>query len=474
MGKYSCCYGKLQLTIVVFTFSTGSKDRCKFQSLENGTSDCYSQLVAQFVRPDPDDPSLLRWYTAALKVPTGKRRTSNARRPLMDIDATCLETISVSGRTALLVGGPQGVRYWSSRDSTTKNAPGTDVTTSPIFKGISSMTVSQNGNRVCIWAVNGKSELGYLNCTTDNVAGTPIKLTQQTSSFSTVTALTDADGSPGVRHILVSNDDTGNLTTLEMNHKTGIWRKEPFYVVAASKNIKIKCYTITIQAIDSQGAAIVNGSILIQSSSSVPAVVNGKGAMLSDTGSWHRLDGHGEIAVIVATSGISGQVLTAMALKDVKSTPITFSATIVDPTKKSFAAFKIIRTTDDLKRATTKTGKSLIGLVPQPDLENAVKCIVAANDAAASLPKDGSVQQNSAGPTAGAPDAGDPFMEAFNWVKEQARDAYDWFIEKIGECCRLSIGLLLTRQALFGNLSAQWLARSRNSFSIVSKRLAKR
>jgi hypothetical protein len=336
------------------------------------------------------------------------------------------------------------------------------------------MTVSQNGNRVCIWAVNGNSELGYLNCTTDNVTGTPIKLTQQTSSFSAVTALTDADGSPGVRHILVSNDNSGNLTTLEMNHKTGIWRKEPFYLVSSSKNIKVKCYTITIQAIDGQGAAIVNGSILLQSSSSVPAVVNGKGAMLSDTGSWHRLDGHGEIALIVATSGISGQVLTAMGLKDAKTTTVAFSPAIVDPAKKSFAAFKNIKTVDDLKRATTKTGKPLIGVVPQPDLENAVRCIVSANDAAATLPKDGSIQQNVAARTAVASDPGDLFMDGFNWVKEQVRNAYDWFIEKIGEFCRLSIRLLLTRQATFGTSSARSLVRSRSSCSTVSRRLAKR
>jgi hypothetical protein len=59
-------------------------------------------------------------------------------------------------------------------------------------------------------------------------------------------------------------------------------------------------------------------------------------------------------------------------------------------------------------------------------------------------------------------------------VKEQVRNAYDWFIEKIGEFCRLSIRLLLTRQAPFGTSSARSLVRSRSSCSIVSRRLAKR
>ena len=48
---------------------------------------------------------------------------------------------------------------------------------------------------------------------------------QQTSAFSAVTALTDADGSPGVRHILVSNDNSGNLTTLEVNQNGNLAKR---------------------------------------------------------------------------------------------------------------------------------------------------------------------------------------------------------------------------------------------------------
>jgi hypothetical protein len=68
---------KAELTLSVFTFSTKSKEWCKFPFLDEGASDMYSQLVAQFVRPDPDEPTLLRWYTAALGVPSGRRHRSS-------------------------------------------------------------------------------------------------------------------------------------------------------------------------------------------------------------------------------------------------------------------------------------------------------------------------------------------------------------------------------------------------------------
>lgn len=296
------------------------------------------------------------------------------------------------------------------------------------------MTVSQNGTRLCIWAVNGQSQLCYVNATTDNVTGTPIILTQQTSSFAAITALTDADGSPGVRHILVSADNSGNLTSLEMSHKTGIWRKEPFFVASYTRNVAVKSYTITIQAVDNKGGPVADGSILIQASTSVPAIINGKVSMLSDTASWQRLDGHGEVAMIIATSGLAGQTLTAMAIKNSKTAPVAFTQTIVDPTVKTLSTFSKIRTSDDLKRATTKSGNLLLpgGLNPT-DIDNAAKSIAAGTDALATLPKDGSLQSLPTARSALATDLGDPFMEGFNWVKEKLSDATDWILEKVGQ-----------------------------------------
>lgn len=255
-----------------------------------------------------------------------------------------------------------------------------------------------------------------------------------TSSFSAATALNNPDGSASMRQILVSADDAGNLTTLELDMVTGIWRREPFYTVSASRNITVKSYTITIQALDSQNAPIVNGSLLIQSAASVPAVVNGKAAMLSAAGSWHRLDGNGEIALIVATLGITGQALTIQGIKDAKSAPVGFSSMLIDPTEKTFNSFKALKSADDLRRATTKNGKPLIdpAHMPSPaDLQNAAKCFSRISDATTGLPRDGS-KKVLAITTATSDSEGDLIMDGFHWIKEKIDQVTDWIVEQVG------------------------------------------
>jgi hypothetical protein len=388
------------------------------------------------VRPNPDDPTQLRWYTAALKAPSGKQHRLTKCHLLNTTGATCLDTISIGGRSALLVGCTKGIQYYAPKESTVKNAPGIPVTTSTVFQDIENIFVSQNGTRVCLWSVNARHELGYLCCTTDKISGTPVMLMPSggTSSFSAATALNNPDGSASMRQILVSDDDAGNLTTLELDMVTGIWRREPFYTVSASRNITVKSYTITIQALDSQHAPIVNGSLLIQSASSVPAVVNGKAAMLSAAGSWHRLDGNGEIALIVATLGITGQALTIQGIKDANSASVGFSSMLIDPTEKTFNSFKALKSADDLKRAKTKNGKPLIdpANMPSPaDLQNAAKCFSSISDATAGLPRDGS-KKVVAMATATFDSHGDLIMDGFHWIKEKIDQVTDWIVEKVG------------------------------------------
>ncbi|KAH8802584.1 hypothetical protein F5884DRAFT_683783 [Xylogone sp. PMI_703] len=390
-----------------------------------------TQLLCEYVRPDPTgNPGDVIWFDSSISCPTG---------------ATSIATfVDSRNYSALVISHAQGLQYLMSNETISKNKPGILVSTDPLFKSAQELIISQDSTALSIWASNQSGQLGYSHTTTDaisNLEGVLLLDEGLATSFAaSVSRPVAANGNSYSWQSIVSVDNSGNLTLLQQCLDTGIWRNEPFYVASTTSNVPVQCYTITLQAFDSQGMVLTNGTVQVSSSSQATAVLNGSSVTLTTSSSTFQLDAEGELAFIIPTSGVTGQTLTFAKLVDATGQDTGLSPVTVDPTGKVFSVFAGIENGSQLANATTQAGKPLYDGVEPPsssDLDQAVTCFHTAHDAYLNL--SGNSAQQKLASTRHAPireleaeSIGNELMDGFHWIKSKVDEAEDWVIEKIG------------------------------------------
>ena len=326
------------------------------------------------------------------------------------------------------------------------------ICSSPVLRDADSIILAQDADAISLWASNHNGGLSFLTTTVEKIArgghiAVPLLAEGRANTFSACIARPSPElGRTTVFQAIIANDSQGNLTLLQQHRDTGIWKDEPFYVSYRKRNVKFDSHTVTIQLFHER-QPLARGQVYVSSSSATAALINGKVVQLGSTGTWLSADDLGEIALIFSASSIVGQALTLTKMRDQNGTNIDFQSTLIDPNEKVMKTLGQLTSAEQLKAATTKSGKPLWDAKDMPsdkDLANAAKCFTAINDAAQTLPKNGTpvsvgMSINAAAKIVTAQkeqavnDVGDLLMEGFYWVKQQVENIVEWIVEKAGK-----------------------------------------
>ena len=266
----------------------------------------------------------------------------------------------------MLIACADGLRYFDAKGATAKQADSKLVCSDPIFLAAKDIVVAQDGNDLSIWGSNEKGQLGYITTTVDDIDNGSLQAVQllednRATMFSTCIAKPNPDqGRNTVWQAIIANNDDGKLTLLQQHRDTGIWRPEPFVISYEKKNVKVESYTISIQIKAADGQNLSNGQLLVRSSSAATAIVNGKTAFLSSSGSWLKADQAGEVNLIIPTASISGQAFTFAGARNSDGSDLEFKQQIFDPSRKVLEAIGALTSFDKLSNATTKDQKTSV------------------------------------------------------------------------------------------------------------------
>lgn len=164
--------------------------------------------------------------------------------------ATAIETfLDESGETAVLIGAAAGLHLLSATDSVDGGIASTIITQDAIFKSPLKMQIAQDGSFVTAWSLGTNGALGYLTTQISQIATLGTKayaLFPEGMSANFATAISQPDNSKGMAvasQSIVSDDKFGNLTLLQQNRDTGLWKSEPFVVGDNTQVYDVNSYT---------------------------------------------------------------------------------------------------------------------------------------------------------------------------------------------------------------------------------------
>ncbi|KAF7557530.1 hypothetical protein G7Z17_g514 [Cylindrodendrum hubeiense] len=385
-------------------------------------------IHAKYGRPgdEPGDP--FKWAEYKLQCPIG---------------ATSIETFpdprDKEKRSSLMVACPKGLYLLDAKNITGHvQGPGAMVGASDVLSGAQGLQISLEGKNMSIWVINGSGELTFTTLNLDlpqDARSAPLLPGQKSTAFATLLSRVNSEGD--LQTLVISNDDHGNLMLLEQSVKTGVWRQQPFYVESDGVLKPIESYTFSITASQSPKMPLIQGEMLVTSTSPQSITANGRIVSIDSVGTWCSTDLSGELALIVPTQGTTGQPIIIVGMRTQQGEKLDFKPVQMDPSRKVIDEMKKLSSKEALENAKTKDGKSLWEGSEKPEgktLEQAAKCFAAISDAHETLPRDGSKVEVVAQPSDQLQQTtGDWFLDAFYWLKRKIHDVKDWVVKKIGQ-----------------------------------------
>ncbi|TXC08244.1 hypothetical protein FocTR4_00004234 [Fusarium oxysporum f. sp. cubense] len=401
-----------------------------------------TKLYARYIRPDPNATDGTQFtFTTPVSCPEGAR---------------CIASLlNDKGHSGLLIAAPDGIRYLTVNDATSKDKPGKLIFTDEMFKSLRQLDLCQDKNDVAIWFRNNNDELGYIRTKADKVVEAAVSSlllsSGQSSSFSAAITAPHSYTGQAVRQMVVSNDRSGNLMLIEQTADIGLWRKTPFHQPSSNKPTPLKSYTITMKARDGRGNSLSSGSVRVSASSSISILLNGRNLLLTTVPTWLDCDQAGSLDFIIPSDSLGSQKLIIDQLRSDQRKILPFTRVEYDASAKPMQLLgqklEEIKSLDQFKNFKTQSGEDLFeGDVKNDEtlMESAHGCLQSLMGAYSSMrPQESSLSAQSDLKIATGSDIvaraqvssqsfGSAFMDAFYWLRDRFNDVKNWVVKKAG------------------------------------------
>ena len=360
-------------------------------------------------------------------------------------EANCLASFmnppsagAFAGYSGLLVGGTQITSYTNS-EYVRKDRTGTPVSGDLLRAGLNDIHVAQTGTDLTVWFTNTKDAAGYyqVNSSASFNDGRMVNLLSEGKGgrLSGMITAVDVDGGSAFVNIIISVDETGNLTSLQQSAAAGSWDAYPLLMSTKVSNFEIPSYTTRLRVMSGASKPAGSATFVLKSSGRVSAIINGSETYLTEGGLTLRTDESGEATFIVATADVSSHTFEISNVMDLTGKDLAIGTVNVDPSQRAFDRLKGITDGPSLERATTPQGKPLIDTseLHKDDIENAGKIIGQLQDHAGTLRANPARKKkimrarlalHSREPTA---------PEWWTWVTGKVHEAENWAFEKLGK-----------------------------------------
>ena len=410
------------------------------------------------------------------------------------IGVECIATfLDSDGESVLITGGSHGLSALNSDQYQTTKDEGEAILSSPAIKAgggsVKELYVAQCGDDLQVWFTTSSSSLQYYTCKASNLPGgtaTPLLSKGRVGGISPL--LSARPGSSGLDSTrassILSVDKTGNLSLLQQDPASRVWKTYPFYYASATNMVEVKGYTLRLQATSSADeiSLIPNCWLRVRSSGTMRCLVNGLEAELSRDGKWFRTDMSGVLNIIFATSDIACQEVIvdcfcAGTVPSLESSDSMSSAAVgglvqvldpkssppLNPSAKAMVKLGTIKSGDDLLAAQSQAGKPLVGSsISKSDANKAAAAIVMLVEQSARASerdrqrfavhaasfKDAVERADFNGPGGNVrmcavlhqpmilaiwDDIVDGMSDAWEWVTDRVEDVVDWTIDVVGK-----------------------------------------
>lgn len=383
-------------------------------------------------------------------------------------DATCLASFldSDTGHSILLVGGDKITAFKSSEYVSPKKH-GTVIATKDSSMGLKDIHLSTLGDALRVWYTTKADGAHYYTTKISALSEgrlVPLLADGQGGQISGLLSLRPTKGRQDLPvSSLVSVDEHGTLLLLQQDPKSGVWQQFPFYHVSSTNVIEVKGYTLRLQAKalsdpgDSDSGldqALIPGCWLrVSSSGVIRCIMNGRTASLTTTAQWFQTNAQGVLNIVFATKDASCYKVSADAFRPAKTSENSSDVRLLDvptldPTRKIVPKLEGINSPQDLRAAKTQTGQLLIsndasnedvekGAVAIKLLREQIKKFDNKDEKSFRAFKSNVVSQGQDAVHAVQfsiwDDIAHGFGDAFNWLLDKAKDAWDWVVDTVGE-----------------------------------------
>lgn len=184
--------------------------------------------------------------------------------------------------------------------------------------------------------------------------------------ISSVLSLKSRDGSDQTLvSSLLSVDEYGNLSLLQQDSATQLWKSYPFWYASNQNVMELRGFMLRMHATADDGseAALIPGYWLrVSASGVVRCIVNGRHATLGTTGQWYQTDAKGVLNIQLQSDDASCFVFSANAYRAAKpgSPETPLQNPDLDPSVKLILKLDGVSTPGDVRALKKKDGTPLV------------------------------------------------------------------------------------------------------------------
>lgn len=243
------------------------------------------------------------------------------------------------GYTDLLVGGTGLYRFKGQK----LNSPECiQLTGDGVFASIKQLQVTKSHSKASVWAANVSNGIGYMMTDVNfESVDPPVQLIpdHKGGSFAPFKA------TPTACESFIIADSKGNLSMLEQDQISGVWKSIPLIQLSLTKNIEVQAYMTQIKPLNTLGGQLINHPVILRASGDVSVIVNGQSLVATEKGIAVRTDHLGLLTVTVPTDNIS---MHSFTVTDASAMSIKAIPHAVDPGFKIHRRLSKITYKEDL------------------------------------------------------------------------------------------------------------------------------
>ncbi|CDM32792.1 unnamed protein product [Penicillium roqueforti FM164] len=261
-------------------------------------------------------------------------------KPLVNLDPRALAALpNADGFTDLLVGGSGLYRFKAKGLA----HPSSDkIADTGVFSSVKEVQVTRSSSKASLWAANTDNGIGYLMTDLDFQSPDPpvqVVPDHQGGYFAPFKATSSSC------ETFVFANNVGNLSMLEQDAKSGIWKTIPLIQPSLDKTIQMQSYMTQIKPLNASGGPLVNHPVILRASGDTSVIVNGRSVLATEKGISVRTDQTGLLTLTVPTDDISTHTFT---VTDASKASTKSTQKFVDPAHKINQKLSKIQHKEDL------------------------------------------------------------------------------------------------------------------------------
>ncbi|KAI9930163.1 hypothetical protein MW887_011973 [Aspergillus wentii] len=246
---------------------------------------------------------------------------------------------NADGFTDLLVGGSGLYRFKAKGLA----HPSCDkIADTGVFSSVKEIQVTRSNSKASLWAANTDNGIGYLMTDLDFQSPDPpvqVVPDQQGGYFAPFKATSSSC------EAFVFANNVGNLSMLEQDAKSGVWKTIPLIQPSLDKTIQMQSYMTQIKPLNASGGPLINHPVILQASGDTSVIVNGRSVLATRKGISVRTDQTGLLTLTVPTDDISTHTFT---VTDASKASTQSTQKFVDPAHKINQKLSKIQHKEDL------------------------------------------------------------------------------------------------------------------------------